>query len=212
MVYSQETSLSQFSDPFFNGPLNRDDSLYSTQPGVPLTFWQAALNDVKSSHQRLTHSLILPQGLREIWTANVLISQENRVINTDIQSPSDGTHWQPPFINHHRNDQPFSVIPAYYSQLFQGTAFPKATGDNDNVSNMRKPCNRIWLHAAQHCQAVRLRRRMESNAKSLRQRPERLLFHELCVSDWRLCLFLFIAVLLEWHIFNHYDQSAGAQV
>lgn len=82
----------------------------------------------------------------------------------------------PPFINHHRNDQPFSVIPAYYLQLFQGTAFPKASGDNDNVSNMRKPCNRIWLHAARLCQAVCLSRRMESDAKSVRQRPERQFF------------------------------------
>lgn len=67
-----------------------------------------------------------------------------------VQSFSDGTRCQPPFIKRQRNEQPFCVIP-YYFQLFQGTAFPKAAGDNDNVG---KPCNRIRLHAAQRCQSV----------------------------------------------------------
>lgn len=105
-----------------------------------------------------------------------MIGQENKAINTDIQSPSDGTNCQPPFINQLRNDQPFSVIPAYYSQLFQGTPFPQASRDNDNVSNIHKPCNLIWLRGARLCQAVCQSRRMEGDAKSVRQQPQRRLF------------------------------------
>lgn len=45
--------------------------------------------------------------------------------------------------------------------------FLKASGDKDNVSNIYKPCNRIWLHAAWQCQAVCLSRQMESGAKSV---------------------------------------------
>lgn len=82
------------------------------------------------------------------------ISKKNRVINTDIQSPSDDAYCQPLFINHHRNDQPLSVILAYYFHLFLGTADLKVSGDNDNISNMLKPCNRIWLHVARLCQTI----------------------------------------------------------
>lgn len=47
-----------------------------------------------------------------------------------------------PFINHRRNGQPFSVIPAYYLQLFQGTEFLKVSGDNDNVASCVNPAIR----------------------------------------------------------------------
>ena len=65
MVYSLETSLSLFSDPIFNGPLNQDDSLYSVKPRVKLTSWQAALSNRKSYHQRAAKNLNLPQRLSE---------------------------------------------------------------------------------------------------------------------------------------------------
>lgn len=163
---------------------NKDDSLWSTQPEEKLTFWQATLNDVKSCHTNLDFTL---QNDEDIDSQGV--DQSGKYSHkSGYTSPSVGMQCQLPFINHHRNDQPFSVIPVYYSQLFQGMAFLKASGDNDNVSNVRKPCNRIWLRAAQHCQAVCLSGRMESDAKSVRQQLE-VLFHRLGNSDWRLYLF-----------------------
>lgn len=111
---------------------------------------------------------MLHQRLRKASTDDVSISQENLDVNADIQSPSDGIRCHPAFVNQRRNDQPFSVIPAYYS--VRGTAPAEASGDNDNVSNTHKSCNQIRLHAARRCPAACL---MENDAKSVRLQPER---------------------------------------
>lgn len=85
----------------------------------------------------------IPQKTRTVQTVNVMIRKKNAVINMDAQSPPRMAHTcQPPFINHRRNGQPFSVIPAYYLQLFQGTEFLKVSGDNDNVASCVNPAIR----------------------------------------------------------------------
>lgn len=107
-----------------------------------------------SSHRRELWKLDGTPDKGEASTDDELINQQNADLTVDTPSPPDGIRRQPPFINHRRNDQPLSVIPAYYLRSVQGTASAKAAGDNDNVSNVHKPCNQIWLSAAHRCQAA----------------------------------------------------------
>lgn len=173
MVYSPETSLSQFSDLIFQRAIKpRWFTLQCATRSTADLLTSFSKRREKLSSENYTRFNITPEIEKDVASQRVdqsgkyghkygyTITLRWHTLSTTIhESPSE---WQAVL-----------SFPAYFLQLFQGTASPKASGDNDNVSDMRKPCNRIWLHAAQHCQAVCLSRRMERDAKSVRQQSER---------------------------------------
>lgn len=212
MVYSPETSLSQFSDLIFQRAIKpRWFTLQCATRSTADLLTSFSKRREKLSSENYTRFNITPEIEKDVASQRVDQSGKYMVINTDIQSPSDGTHCQPPFMNHHQNDKPFSVFLLIFCSYSRARHLRRPLGIMTMLATCVNPAigsgsmlpsiARLYVWADGWSVMPNL---LDSSLKGSFPQARRL----------RLAIMplLFIAFLLEWHIFNHYDQSAGAQV